>query len=255
VVCAAGTMCLFGGCLDPSSLACSPSAQGGKTSTKDAAILLGKYWVNNNQWGSDNGSGSQAIWSTCQQGDLVGWGTSWNWTGQANAVKTYASTVFGWQWGWKVSNTGLPVQLSSGKKVNCGWDFTMTQSGGAADVSYDTFLHTMAMPGTNDDPSDEIMVWLYTAGGAGPIGTKQTTVTIGGTAWDLYRGTSRWNVFSFVRTANATTAVVDIMAFMSDLVARGWVQSSKYLTSVQSGTEIFTGTGQLDTKGYYCRVQ
>ena len=68
-VCAAGTTCLFGGCLDPSSLACSPSAQAGKTSTKDASILIGKYWVNNNQWGSDNGSGSQAIWSTCQQGE------------------------------------------------------------------------------------------------------------------------------------------------------------------------------------------
>ena len=31
--------------------------------------------------------------------------------------------------------------------------------------------------------------------------------------------------------------------------------SSKYLTSVQSGSEIFTGTGELDTKGYFCRVQ
>jgi xyloglucan-specific endo-beta-1,4-glucanase len=45
------------------------------------------------------------------------------------------------------------------------------------------------------------------------------------------------------------------MDFMNDLVSRGWVQSSKYLTSVQSGTEIFTGTGELDTTGYYCRIQ
>ena len=178
-----------------------------------------------------------------------------SWTGTANAVKTYASTVLGWQWGWKVTNTGLPVQISSGKKINCGWDFTMTQSGGAADVSYDVFAHTQAMAGTNDDPSDEIMVWLYKTGGAGPVGTKQTTVTIGGTTWDLYRGTTRWNVFSFVRTANATTAIVNIMDFMNDLVTRGWIQGSKYVSSVQSGTEIFTGTGQLDTKGYYCRVQ
>jgi hypothetical protein len=118
------------------------------------------------------------------------------------------------------------------------------------------------MAGTNDDPTDEVMVWLYRANGAGPVGTKQVTVTIAGTSWDLYRGAildssgrMRWNVFSFVRTANATTAVLNLMDFYNDLVTRGWMQSSKYVSSIQAGTEIFTGTGQLDTKGFYCRIQ
>jgi hypothetical protein len=256
-VCSGSTMCLFGGCVDPSSLACSPSAQANKSSTRDASITIGKYWVNNNWWGASSGSGSNTIWSSCQQGDLIGWGTSWSWTGTANQVKSYASTVLGWQWGWKLTNTGLPLQIMSGKNLNCGWDFTITQSGGAADVSFDMFAHTQTMPGTNDDPSDEIMIWLYRAGGAGPIGgAKQTSVTIGTVPWDLYRGTNnRWNVFSYVRQTSATTAVVNVMDFMRDLMTRGWIQGTKYLTSVQSGTEIFAGTGELDTKGYYCRVQ
>jgi hypothetical protein len=254
-VCGSGTMCLFGACLDPNSLACSPSAKANTTSTKDAFITVGKYWINNNQWGSGTGSGSQSIWSTCQQGDLIGWGTSWNWSGTSNQVKSYASVVFGWQWGWKITNTGLPVQISSGKKITCGWDYSITQSGGSADVSYDIFAHSIAMAGTNDDPTDEIMVWLSAINGAGPVGTKQATASIGGASWDLYRGTTRWNVFSYVRTQNATTAVVNIMDFMNDLVSRGWMQSSKYVSTVQSGTEIFTGTGQLDVKGYYCRIQ
>jgi hypothetical protein len=156
----------------------------------------------------------------------------------------------------------LPLQLSSGKKLSCGWDFTITQTGGSANVAYDMFAHAIPTPGTNDDPTDEIMVWLYKVNGAGPVGTLQTTVIIGGTAWDLYRGTitdnsgtTRWNVFSYVRTVNATTAVMNMMDFMGDLVTRGWMASSKYLTSVQSGSEVFTGTGELDTKGYFCRVQ
>jgi hypothetical protein len=262
-VCASGTSCLYGGCLDPSSVSCTPKAEAGKTSTVSASISLGKYWLNNNQWGMSAGSGTQSIWSTCQQGDLVGWGTSWNWTGTANQVKSYGSSVFGWQWGWKVTNTGMPVQISAGKKITCGWDFSVTQSGGAMNVAYDIFAHTLPMAGTNDDPTDEIMIWLYSAGGAGPLGTKQTTVTVAGTSWDLYRGTIndtstgkvRWNVFSFVRTANATTAVLNIMDFANDLVTRGWMQNSKYISSVQSGTEVFTGTGQLITNGYYCRIQ
>ncbi len=254
-VCGSGTSCLFGACLDPSSLSCTPTAQANKSSTNAASITLGKYWINNNEWGASSGSGTQSIWSDCEDGDLIAWGTSWNWTGTTNAVKSYASSVLGWQFGWKLTNTGLPLQISTGSAVNCGWSFNMTQSGGSADVAYDTFIHAIAMPGTNDNPTDEMMVWLYATDGAAPTGTKQATVTIDSTSWNLYRGATTWNVFSYVRATNATTAVVNIMDFLNDLVSRGWLQSSKYLTSVQSGTEIFTGTGELDTTGYYCRVQ
>jgi hypothetical protein len=99
------------------------------------------------------------------------------------------------------------------------------------------------------------MVWLYRGGGAGPVGSRQATVTIGGTSWDLYRGTTEQPEYSFVRTANATTAVLNMSSFVSDLVSRGWVQSSRYLTSVQAGTEIFTGSGSVTTNGFYCRIQ
>ena len=47
------------------------------------------------------------------QGDLISWGTSWTWAGTTNQVKSYASIVLGWQWGWRLGNTGLPVQLSA----------------------------------------------------------------------------------------------------------------------------------------------
>ena len=43
--------------------------------------------------------------------------------------------------------------------------------------------------------------------------------------------------------------------FMRDLVSRGWMANTKYLTSIEAGTEIFTGTGQLDTDAYYCTIQ
>jgi len=44
-------------------------------------------------------------------------------------------------------------------------------------------------------------------------------VTIGGAAFDLYRGQNgSTNVFSFVRTANATTAVLDMTSFTGELV-------------------------------------
>ncbi len=252
--CSGTTQCLYGACVDPSSVNCGSATQVGKTCTASASLDVSKYWLNNNLWGASSGTGSQCIWRTCQSGDLVGWGTSWNWANAPSSVKSYASLVVGWQWGWKHTDTGLPVQLSSTKAVNCGWSFTVNQTG-TIDVAYDLFAHNIANPGTNDDPTDEIMIWLYNSG-AGPIGTSQATPSVAGTTWDLHRGTNnRWNVFSYVRTANATTSVMNLMDFMKDLVSRGWMQNTKYLTAVQAGTEVFVGNGQLDTSGFYCRVQ
>lgn len=253
--CTGTQQCLYGGCLDPSSVNCGSTTQVGRTCAAATSIDVSKYFINNNLWGQQNGTGSQCIWRTCQNGDLVGWGTSWDWANNPSAVKSYASLVVGWHWGVKHPDTGLPVQLSANRSVTCGWDFKVTQTG-TMNVAYDLFAHTISNPASTNDPTDEIMIWLYTAGGAGPIGGVAATPTVGGATWNLHRGaTDRWNVFSYVRTTNATTSVLNLMDFMNDLVARGWIQSSKYLTSVQAGTEVFVGNGQVDTNGFYCRVQ
>ena len=263
----AGTQCLFGGCINPTSLNCGGGAMVGDTCTVNAADIVGKYWINNNQWGvaQSGTSGQQCMWSTCQTGDLVGWGTNWNWTNGSGGVKTYVSLVFGWQFGIKLPNTGLPIRLDVGTlpAVNCGWDFTVSTTG-TLDVSYDTWLHTLdvsaadAGMGTNATPSQEVMVWLYTAGGAGPIGpVVASNVSLAGTTWDLHQGPggSTWPVSSYVRTGNATTAVMNMMVFYNDLVSRGWIPNTRYLSSIQAGTEVFSGTGTLTTNGLYCRVQ
>ncbi|MGC4089099.1 MAG: hypothetical protein QM756_14690 [Polyangiaceae bacterium] len=256
--CSGSTQCLYGACLDPSSVSCGTAAQVGKTCANATFVDVGKYWINNNWWGSSTATGSQCVWRTCQSGDLVGWGTSYNWANSTQGqVTSYASLVVGWHWGWKHTDTGLPVQLNTTKAVNSGWAFTLTGSG-IQNVSYDLFAHTLSNPGTNDDPTDEIMIWLYKGGGAGPIsdGSTPVNVTLGSAAWQLYKGkNTRWNVFSYVRTQNATTSVLNLMDFMKDLVTRGYISNTKYLTSVQAGTEVFSANGQLDTSGFYCRVQ
>src|SRR5579859_7027834 len=81
------------------------------------SIPMGKYWLNSNEWGASSGSGTQCIWDTSNSASSIAWGTSWNWTGQSNSVKTYDSSVLGWHWGWQNSNTGLPIQLSSNQGV------------------------------------------------------------------------------------------------------------------------------------------
>jgi xyloglucan-specific endo-beta-1,4-glucanase len=256
-----------GGCGKPCTGVCTAGAcqassctanmtQLNKTSTAYASIILGKYWINNNVWGASGATGTQSIWSTCNSGNTIGWGTDWTWTGSASQVKSYASSVLGWHWGWKVSGTGLPVQLSANRTITCGWTYRVN-SGQTIDVAYDLFAHTLSNPGTNDDPTDEIMIWLYRSGGAAPIGGTSATVSIAGTSWELHEGSNgRWQVHSYVRASNAATgATLNISDFLRDLTTNRGFSSSKYLSSIQAGTEVFLGTGRLDTDQYYCTIQ
>ena len=230
------------------------------TTSPATYITAGKYWINNNWWGTSGLTGSQCIWQTCLSGDTLGWGTNFSWTtGATNSVKTYASVVFGWHYGTIIPNstTGLPVQLSANRNVTFGWSFNVTQSGTVTqNVAYDLWLHTTANPSYSQAGSDEVMIWLYRSNGAGPAGTRQVQgLSLAGTTWDLYEGTvSSWTCHSFVRSANTTSASLNLMDFLGYLVSRG-LSSSKYLTGVEAGTEVFTGTGQLDTNGFTCTIQ
>ncbi|HYN94216.1 MAG TPA: hypothetical protein VES42_10255 [Pilimelia sp.] len=222
--------------------------------TAYAAIDMGKYWLNNNLWGRNSGSGTQCVTNGTQSGNTISWRTNYNWSGQSNSVKSYTSSVLGWHWGNRRSGTGLPVRISDNRNVNTGWNFSVQHTGGAMNVAYDLWLHTISNPTYANNPTDEIMVWLHRQGGAGPVGTRQATVNIGGTNWDLYRGNIGWNVFSFIRTSNTGNATLNLRDFLNNLVSRGWVQNSKYLTSVQAGTEVFVGSGQVITNSYYANV-
>lgn len=218
-------------------------------------IDIGKYWIPNNQWGAGTGSGSQCVWTSGGSGDNIRWGTSYNWSGQAGTVKSFAAAILGWHWGWRRQGTGLPVQLSANRNINTHWQFTVTQNGQVSqNVVYDLWLHPMANPGSADQPTDEVMVWLHRSN-AYPAGSRQGTVTIAGTTWEIWRGVvGTWNVYSYVRTTNTTSATLNLRDFTNDVVSRGWMSSSKYLTSVQAGPEIFTGNGRVETGAYSVSV-
>lgn len=240
----------------PSASKTAAATTGPEDCTDFAALVRGKYWVNNNVWGKADGTGSQCVWENGLSGDNLSWGTRWTWAGDNTKVKSYASSVLGWHWGWKVpTGTGLPVQLSAGKAVTANWNFQVTQTtSNVMNVAYDLWLHDIANPDWQNNPTDEVMVWLYRSGGAGPVGTKQATVTIAGTTWDLYKGNIGWEVYSFVRTSSTSAATLNLTDFTDDLVARGWLAKTKYLSSVQAGTEIFTGSGRLDTTAYSVKI-
>ncbi|MER5219156.1 GH12 family glycosyl hydrolase domain-containing protein [Streptomyces flaveus] len=233
-------------------------AMAGEEAKKCAAfdtITMGKYYVNNNLWGQDDGTGTQCVWDNSRSGNTISWGTDYSWTskaGKENAVKSYSSTVLGWHWGWKVdkASTELPVRVGDRKRVNTSWEFSVSSGPGTMNVAYDLWLHSKNTADWQDQPTDEIMVWLNRQGGAGPLGSKVGRVSLGGAMWDIYEGDIGWKVHSFVRVANTTKATLNLDDFTQALVRRKLLSNDKYVSGIEAGTEVFRGKGRLDTKAF-----
>lgn len=121
-----------------------------------------------------------------------------------------------------------------------------------ADVSYDAFI---ASDPSAANPDYEVMVWLAALGGAQPIGYNNNspiaTVTIGGTSWNLYKGTNSWTVFSFVATSQVNDFSGDMMDFFSYLIDNQGLPEHYYLQFIQAGTEAFTGSNAWFTVSPY----
>ncbi|MEV0218744.1 endo-1,4-beta-glucanase [Streptomyces sp. NPDC050704] len=250
----------------PLLLAPEAAARAADTCAAFSTVSISPYYLNNNVWGAKNASGKQCTWLNSYRGGKANWETSFDWTGDRTSVKAYGSVVLGWHWGWKEKNTRLPVRLNSGRKVTSSWNFNITQNTPTVmNVSYDLWFHQKPNPDWKDQPHDEVMVWLNRQNGAGPLGTKRERLTVAGTAWDLYVGkivnkdsggrvTSSWNVYSYVRAVNTNAATTDLTALTNALVQRRLLASTSYLTSVEAGTEVFTGKGKLSTSSYSVNV-
>jgi hypothetical protein len=169
----------------------------------------GGYILYNNVWGS--GPGPQTIWAN----SYSNWGVA---SDQPNTggVKSYPEVT-------KTINT----PLSSLSQVTSSFSDSLP-SAGNFESAYDIWANGSA---------DEIMLWTYTQN-VGPLGTLQTTVSIGGSSWNVYRGSNGSNaVFSFVRNGNETSGSVDIKAVFNWLASEGWLTNAT-LSSVDFGWEI-----------------
>ena len=254
---------------------CVPGSQiGAKFSTNYAMLQypqLSPYWVFNNGWSTSSTTLTTAgalqdvtALETCTPG-VISWVTNYNWTGANNTVKGYPCAVLGWQKtkGFPVaaSTSILPKAISSLTSVKCSWSFDVTGSA-AQNISFDLWTHsgscTASSIGGTAPPTDEIMIWLYASGGVNPIGYNGggQQVSISGANWALSTGSGSdtygsWGVHSFVRQGNVTSITdLDILAFLKNLNL-----GSKCLTSIEAGTEVFTGSGSLKTNTFSCTVQ
>uniref|UniRef100_L2FHU4 Xyloglucan-specific endo-beta-glucanase n=1 Tax=Colletotrichum fructicola (strain Nara gc5) TaxID=1213859 RepID=L2FHU4_COLFN len=190
----------------------------------DSAVT-GTYTVYNNLWGMSSGTGS-------------------HWSGGQYNVKSYANAV--------VSIT--KKALSSIGSIPSTWNWSYSGSGLVANVAYDLFTSSTA----SGSAQYEIMIWLGSLGGAGPISATGSTIatpTVAGRTWNLYKGTNgQMTVFSFVAPSNVQSFSGDLKAFVTYLINSQGLPSSQILQSIGAGTEPFVGSNAVFTTSAYTAV-
>ncbi|KAG6835799.1 hypothetical protein H0H93_014589 [Arthromyces matolae] len=223
----------------------------------------GSYTLCQNLWGEAQGTGSQTSTLISASGNSVSWSTQWTWANNPNSVKSYANVI---------SNTAKGVQLSNiaSAPTTWNWQYQSESTGIRADVSYDiwTGVASAGDPATNAS-SYEIMIWLSGQGGIQPVGSQVASgISLAGYTWNLWKGpNSNWEVLSFVSASGDITSFsADLGVFFrgcsSDLhttfeayrIYQNISFKTRYLQSVQSGTEPFTGSATLLTNSYSVAV-
>lgn len=210
----------------------------------------GAYELCQNLWGEDNGTGSQNATLYSASGDSISWSTTYTWSGGQYDVKSYSSVN-------QLSANGMLLSDITSAPTSWDWEYQEISSDLVADVSYDIWVGT-----TPDDPGSntttfEIMIWVSTEGGAGPLGSQVASdISVGGYTWNLYEGPNTyWETISFVTAeGNLNNFSSDLKDFFDYLVANYGVSDSDYLQAVESGTEPFTGSATLYTSSFYVVV-
>ncbi|TDZ27898.1 Endoglucanase cel12C [Colletotrichum sidae] len=209
------------------------------------SAVTGTYTVYNNLWGASSGTGSQCTTLTGLSGSNLQWSTKWSWSGGQYNVKSYANAVL----------TSTKKALSAISSIPSTWNWSYSGSGLVANVAYDLFTSSTA----SGSPQYEIMIWLGSLGGAGPIsatGSPIATPTVAGRTWNLYKGINgQMTVFSFVAPSNVQNFSGDLKAFATYLINSQGLPSSQILQSIGAGTEPFVGSNAVFTTSAYSAVQ
>ena len=205
-------------------------------------IQGGTYIVQNNQWGADVG---QCV-DVTETGFTVTGGSHDQ--GTNGAPGAYPSIFRGCHYTNCTTGSGLPARYTSLASVPSSARVT-TPSTGSWNVAYDLWLDpTPRTDGQNTGA--EIMIWIDRNGPPRPVGSQIGTVSLAGATWDVWYGNIGWNVVSYVRQQGTASFDGDLRDFIDDAAARGHVETSWYLTSVQFGFEPWLGGPGLAVESF-----
>ena len=152
----------------------------------------------------------------------------------------------------------LPLQVSSIVGAVTSWSFVPVTAG-TYDASYQLWFNAAAGDSTAGGTlptSAYLAVWPYSQGSLQPAGSQIGTVTIAGQIWTVWTGTGPDGKpsITYVAITKTTSVNLDLKLFMTDAATRGVIQTSSYLSDIQSEFDILSGGVGLATSDYSVTV-
>jgi hypothetical protein len=99
------------------------------------------------------------------------------------------------------------------------------------------------------------MIWFNRQGSIQPIGSRNGSATIGGRTWEVWTGNNGGNnVVSYVAPSPISSWSFSVLDFINNVVSRGSITRSWYLTSIQAGFEPWIGGTGLAVNSFSAAV-
>jgi len=218
---------------------------------ESSVTYAGAYLAENNSWGRQGVVG----WTQCmgaatnaRGGISAHW--NWNWRQQGDNVKAYPEVVFGHKPGYpKSTTTLLPRKLAKIQTLVLDYD-VQTEREGTGNMAIDMWLTNTVTPASFAAPpiTHEIMIWLEVFGPMYPGGQQVDKVRINGTMYRVFVGEKfglGWRYLAFVpNSPMQTMGSIDLMPFFVYLKGKKLITTEEFLSTVNFGNELISGSGE-----------
>ena len=186
------------------------------------------------------------------------YGWSWSWPTNSGSVFSYPEVVLGWKpWnGGQTTVPSLPIRVNAIN--NFSWSYAVeVHTTGIHDIATSMWLTSNGATSNNVDTSHlttEFMIW--SDGYAfSPAGNMVGQVGINGVNYEVWsdpnqtdasgQNSNVWKYVAYRMTSPQLSVTLDIKAILNDAVSRGLVTAADYVSDIELGTEVMSGSGNL----------
>ncbi len=185
-------------------------------------------------------------------------------------LETYqGKPAFGWPWDQpRGLAREMPFHVGE-KRIVADYDICL-EATGTYNMAFELWP-VSALPGTKDNITHEIMIWIANNGGV-PAGELTGSVDVGGTAFDMYLKGCHGDASGGVPAGELTGSVdvggtafvarepilkgpLDLSGFVDYLVDQGILTKDLHIASVELGNEIIEGKGIVHISDYRLTIQ
>lgn len=238
-----------------------------KQSSQDWARMPigGNYHLVNNVWNKDAALGpyEQVIFSEDKANPTFGW--RWKWPATKASVVSYPEVIYGDKpWDAQLNLVKEFPFTAGSKRLVVDYDVSLTADG-VYNMAFE-FWPVSALPGNKNNITSEVMVWIaYQGESFKPTGQKLGILEVDGNSFEIYTilahgddsgaNSNKWDYIAFIPQKPILRGPLDLSVFIDYLLEKGIMKKEQWITGLEFGNEIQTGSGEVKISNYRVSIQ